>query len=149
NAPGVGNFSVRVALVLGVPETVAGIMFLAFGLSSLAQTCYAAYLFGTRLSGVWPRVSRLCWTLIGTPLAWAIVATGLAMRLEEIFTLMGTVFAPMVGAMAADYLRSRGEWPGPRRGVNIAGAAAWLSGLAIGVVPLIAATRRTIDPVRF
>ena len=51
---------------------------------------------------------------------------------------MGAVFAPMVGAMAADYSRHRGEWPGPRRDVNQAGLVAWVVGLAVGMVPTIA-----------
>jgi cytosine permease len=138
NRPGVGNFSFRVALVLALPQMLAGAMFLIFALASLAQTCYAANLFGRRFEAIWPRVSRLVWTLIGTTAAWPLVATGLAIRLEEIFTLLGAVFAPMVGAMAADYVRNRGVWPGPRRGVNPPGLVAWLVGLGVGLVPLIA-----------
>lgn len=137
NAPGVGNFSFRTALVLGLPETVAGAIFLFFSLSTLAQTCYSSDIFGSRFEAVWPRISRLRWNLIGTTVAWLFVATGLAIRLEEIFTLLGALFAPMVGAMTADYVRNRGVWPGPRRGLNPAGLVAWLLGVGVGLVPLI------------
>ncbi|WP_406696457.1 purine-cytosine permease-like transporter [Singulisphaera sp. Ch08] len=138
NTPGVGNFSFRTALVLGLPETLAGAIFLFFALSSLAQSCFSADIFGRRFEAVWPRITRLRWNLIGTTVAWPFVATGLAIRLEEIFTLLGAVFAPMVGAMTADYVRSRGVWPGPRRGLNPAGLVAWFMGLGVGLVPLIA-----------
>lgn len=134
---GVGNFSFRVALVLGVPERLAGAMFLIFGLASLAPTCYAAFVMGHRLTALWPRVSRLGWTLLGTAAAWTLVATGAAIRLEEIFTVLGALFAPMAGAMAADYVRSRGAWPGIRPGYNPPGMAAWAVGVVVGLVPLV------------
>jgi hypothetical protein len=40
--------------------------------------------------------------------------------------------------MAADYLRNRGRWPGPRRGVNAVGVLAWSVGCVSGLVPLVA-----------
>lgn len=138
NAPGVGNFSFRTALLLGLPEMLAGAIFLFLALSTLAQTCFSASLIGHRLSAVWPQISRLRWNLIGTTVAWPFVATGWAIRLEEIFTVLGALFAPMAGAMTADYVRHRGVWPGPRRGWNPAGMAAWVLGVGVGLVPLIA-----------
>jgi cytosine permease len=147
--PGVGNFSFRVALLLGVPERLAGAMFLVFGLASLAPTCYAAFVMGHRLTAVWPGVSRLVWTLLGTAAAWTLVATGAAIRLEEIFTLLGALFAPMAGAMAADYVRSRGAWPGIRPGYNPSGMAAWAVGVAVGLVPLLGLWTRWTGAARF
>lgn len=138
NTPGVGNFSFRTALVLGLPEKLAGAIFLFFALATLAQTCFSADIIGRRFTAVWPRISRLGWNLIGTTAAWPLVATGVAIRLEEIFTILGAIFAPMVGAMTADYVRNRGNWPGPRRGVNTAGLVAWGCGVGVGLVPLIA-----------
>ena len=49
------------------------------------------------------------------------------------------VFAPMAGAVAADYRRQRGRWPGPREGVNPAGVIAWVVGFCVGVAPSVAA----------
>jgi cytosine permease len=132
----VASFTFRVALLLGMPDRVAGSMFLIFGLASLAPTCFAAFLLGQRFSALVPEVSRLKWTLLGATAAWPLVATGLAGRLEPIFTVLGAVFAPMVGAMAGDYVRSRGAWPGPRRGINPAGLLAWLGGFLVGLIPL-------------
>ena len=114
-------------------------MFLIFGLASLAPAVYAAHLFGQRFEEVWPGLSRTRWTLVGTAAAWILIATGRASRLEAIFSILGAVFAPAVGAMAADYVRTRGAWPGPRRGVNVAGLIAWLVGMAIGLLPTITA----------
>jgi hypothetical protein len=54
---------------------------------------------------------------------------------------MGAVFAPMVGAMAADYVRQRGVWPGARRGANVPGVAAWAVGVVVGLLPFFAQAR--------
>src|SRR5262249_54776572 len=88
NVAGAEPYTFRVALLLGVPERVAGPLFLGFGLVALAPAVYAAYVFSQRLSAVAPEVSRLKWTLLGATAAWPLVATGLAGRLETIFTIL-------------------------------------------------------------
>jgi cytosine permease len=35
--------------------------------------------------------------------------------------------------MAADFLLSGGKWPGPRKGINAAGYAAWAIGFLVGI----------------
>ncbi len=133
-----GAFSFRWAVEVGIGGRPACVILLVFGLASLAPTCYAAHGYGHRFGTLWPRLSGLSWLLIGTAVAWSLIATGLAARLEVVFSLMGAAFAPVVGAMAAEYLRHDGVWPGPRAGINAAGMAAWLAGLAVGLVPTVA-----------
>ncbi len=116
-------------------------MFLVFGLASLAPACFAAHVYGHRFASAWSGLSRIRWTLLGTAAAYPLIATGLGLRLEAIFTLMGATIAPMAGAIAGDYLANRGDWPGPRRGVNPSGLVAWAAGLAVGLVPLVAGAR--------
>jgi cytosine permease len=117
---------------------LGGVMLLVFGLASMAPAVYASHVFGHRFAAAWPRLSRLRWTLVGAVAAWPLVATGLAGRLEPIFGIMGAASAPLVGAIAADYSRTRGIWPGPRRGVNQAGLVAWAVGLTVGLLPTVA-----------
>lgn len=125
------------ALLMGMPAWVAGGTFLFFGVASLAPTCYAAFLLGTNLAGIWPRWSRRRWILLATPFAWLLSISQVPTRLEDIYTIMGALFAPMIGALAADYLRCRGQWTGARRGVNIPGLAAWGVGFLVGMTPLL------------
>jgi cytosine permease len=115
----------------------AAALLLLFGLGSLAPNCYASFTFGHRFAAKWPRVSRIRWTMIGTAVAWPLVATGAVARLDAIFEIMGAVFAPMIAAIVADYARAKGTWPGPRRGVSQAGIVAWAIGLTVGLVPTI------------
>jgi cytosine permease len=138
SAAGIGNFSVRVALILGIGGNLASLMYLLFGLSSLAPPCFSAHIFGHRFAAAWPRISRIRWTLLGTLAAYPLIITGLGLHLEGIFTVLGAAMAPVAGAVSADYLANRGEWPGPRPGVNLAGLVAWIVGLAVGLVPILA-----------
>ncbi len=133
-----GALSFRWAVEVGIGGRLGCVIMLVFGLASLAPTCYAAHGFGHRFATLWPRLSGLSWLLIGTALAWALIATGMVARLDVVFSLAGAAFAPVVGAMAADYVRHGGVWPGPRAGINPAGMGAWLAGLTIGLAPTFA-----------
>ena len=55
-------------------------------------------------------------------------------RLEWIFSAMGDVFAPAVGAIAGDWLRNRGLWPGIRPGLNRTGLVAWGAGFGVALI---------------
>ena len=134
----VDDYSFHAAVQSTIGGPLAGTIFLAFGLASLAPACYASFLFGHRFAAAWPGITRVRGTLIGASSAWLLIAAGLAGRLETIFSLMGAVFGPVVAAMAADSLRQRGGWAGARRGINPPGLVAWLVGLAIGLVPIVA-----------
>jgi cytosine permease len=131
------GYTFRGAVLAGIGGTLGTAILLVFGLGSLAPTCYAAYLFGHRFEAAWPRLSRIRWTLIGTTVAWLVIASGRAARVATVFSLMGAVFAPLVAALAADSLGQRGAWPVPRRGVNLPGLIAWAAGLAVGLVPIV------------
>ncbi len=116
----------------------AGGMLLAFGLVALAPACYAGYLIGDGLNQRVPRLSRSAWTVVGAVAAWLLVAAGVGGHLRPLFDVMGALFAPACGAIAADYLRSRGAWPGARRGWNGPGVLAWAVGVVIAATPLVA-----------
>ena len=124
------------ALRRGVGGRWAGGMLIAFALASMAPAVYAASTLGRRLVAAWPVLPQTAWTFLGALAAYPLVALGVPARAGPVFTVLGAAFAPVVGAMAADALRHRGAWPGPRRGVNLAGVLAWLAGLAVGLIPL-------------
>jgi cytosine permease len=121
-----------------LPWPLACAVCFGFGTASLAPACFAAFAFvrsnAVAWPGVWPR--RRVWLVV--PAAWPLIATGVAARLEDIFSVVGAVVAPLLGALTADYLLSRGRWPGPRPGINPAGWVAWFAGLAVGLWPTLA-----------
>jgi cytosine permease len=136
-ALGDSRFTYGHVLEASIGGRVGGAMMILFGLGSMAPAVYAAWSYGQRFSAVGPRLSRWAWAFIGALAGFLLIASGVTTRLEEIFNIMGAVFAPVVGALAADALRHRGAWAGPRRGVNAPGVAAWLVGLGVGLLPML------------
>ncbi|WP_435005763.1 purine-cytosine permease-like transporter [Tundrisphaera lichenicola] len=128
----------RSVLSGGFDRRVSGLMMLVFGLASLAPAVYASFVFGDRFAAIGPGIPKLVWMLMGTFTAWLLIVGEWPDRPETIFNVLGAVFAPAAGAMAADYRRQRGVWPGPRAGINPAGLIAWSIGLAIGMAPILA-----------
>jgi len=138
-APGLDAppFTFRALANGGFDRRIGALILATFGLASLAPAVYSAFLFGMRFKQLGPGISRLTWTMMGTCTAWLLVVGGWFDRTEVAFNLLGAAFAPVAGAIAADYRRHRGQWPGPRTGVNPAGLIAWGIGLAIGLTPTV------------
>ena len=134
---GVPAFTFRALLVGGFDRRVGCPLLLVFGLASLAPACYAAFEYGHRFAAIGSGVGRLTWTVLGALAAWFLIVGGWHERTDAVFGTLGALFAPVAGAMAADYSRHRGEWPGARRGINPPGLVAWSIGLVLGLVPLV------------
>jgi cytosine permease len=127
------------AVFVGIGGIKGGAILSLFGLTTLAPGCYSAWVFRERISTHWPEIRRRVWTRIGGLLAFVLIATSWAGRIEEIFNLMGAIFAPAIGALVADALRQKGQWHGIRRGWNPAGLLAWGLGVAVGLLPVLGA----------
>jgi hypothetical protein len=125
------------AVFLGIGGALGGVILLLFGLATLAPACYSAWVSSRRFAAHWPGIRRFYWTWICGCLAFVLVATSWAGRLEDIFGLLGAAFAPAVGAMVGLALRHSGQWRGIREGWNVAGVAAWTSGVLVGLLPLL------------
>src|SRR5208337_4080265 len=113
------------AVLVGIGGIKGGAILSLFGLATLPPGCYSASVFRERISAHWPGIRRRVWTRIGGILAFVLIATSWAGRIEEIFKLMGAIFAPAIGALVADALGQKGQWHGIRRGWNRAGLLAW------------------------
>ncbi|HEX8200148.1 MAG TPA: hypothetical protein VF590_06645, partial [Isosphaeraceae bacterium] len=129
------DFTIESVLRRGIGGAAGGVMLLILSLGSMAAAVYSAHVFGTRFAAAWPRLSRPGWTFLGAAASYPLVASGAVARLAPVVGLLGAAFAPVVGAMAADALRHRGAWPGPRRGFNAPGLIAWAVGLLVGMLP--------------
>jgi cytosine permease len=132
------EFTFRAVANGGFGRNVGGAILIIFGLSSLAPAVYASFSFGLQFKALGPGISQLTWTMLGTCTAWLLIVGGWFDRTETVFNVLGAIFAPAAGAIAADYRRHGGNWPGPRQGINPAGLIAWTVGLAVGLTPTIA-----------
>jgi cytosine permease len=127
------------AVFHGIGGIVGGAILMLFGLASLAPAVFAALVYSRRLGWHWPAIGRRRWAWMGAGIAFILVATSLAGRLEALFGVLGAVFAPAVGAMTGDWLRRKMVWQGVRPGVNAAGLLAWGIGVPVGLVPTLGA----------
>lgn len=125
------------ALVSLIGGRTAGVMLIGFALTALAPACYGGFLLSDRLHPIAPKFSRTRWALIAIPAAWFLSISAVLARLEPVFGVIGAVFAPVAGAMTADFVRSHGAWTGARRGWNPAGLVGWAVGVAVGLVPVL------------
>ena len=132
------SISFQGALPLLFGPKVTSFLYLIFGLVALAPTCYAANGFGTRMNLSNPRLSKARWTGIGAIAAWLLILAGIPTRLFEVFSLMGAIAGPIIGAMIADQYRASGKWRGPRVGINWAGSFAVAIGFCIAIAPTVA-----------
>ena len=127
------------AVFTGIGGIKGGVILSLFGVTTLAPACYSAWAFRERISAHWRAIRPSVWTRIAGVLAFILVTLTVADRLEEIFNLLGAIFAPVVGALVADALRQQGNWRGVRRGWSPAGLLAWVLGMAVGLVPVFGA----------
>jgi purine-cytosine permease-like protein len=125
------------AVFQGIGGMTGGVILLLFGLATLAPGCYAVGISAQRFSARWPLIRRNSWIWLTGVGAFLLVGSSLAGRIEDVFDLIGAVFAPAAGALVADALRQKGNWPGVRSGWNPPGMIAWVAGGLVGLVPLM------------
>ena len=141
--------SFRAVLIDGIGGRLGCAMLMIVGVAALAPAVYCSFVISTRFHDAFPRISRTRWTLVAIALAWPLVAFGLVENLERVFTLMGALFAPLVACLSADSQRQRGQWSGPRRGLNLPGVCGWLAGVPVGLLPLDTARFGAFQPAAF
>ncbi len=135
-ALGAEGLTIRGVLQKGLGGWRGGVLLLIFDLALLGPACFTPFVIGRRFSAAWPSLPRWAWSMIGAVATWPLIAFRVPLRLALVFGLLGAAFAPVVGAMAADFLRHRTTVPGPRRGINIAGWTAWTVGFLVGLLPV-------------
>ncbi len=151
-ADSTARFHVRDALSNGIhPGLLSGIVLLTLSAGLLGPACFAPLLVARFLGILRPGWPRWSWTLLGAIAAFPILAFRLPERLDLIFMGLGTLVAPLLGVLAAEWTRTRGEsqeqegvvWPAVLAwvvGVSLSGwlAFAPVAEAAIGLVPSLA-----------
>ena len=125
------------SVLMSLGGFLASSMFLLFALASIPSACFCAFVAGNSFSTMIPAVSRMVSTMVAVTVAIALAITGVAENLILFFSIVGASFGPICGAMMADYLLAGRKWAGPRRGVNLAGYAAWAAGFVVGILPFL------------
>jgi cytosine permease len=116
------------------PAYASWAILLLFGLAALAPAVSALARYTEVVSTHWEslRPGRATW--IACPIAFMLIATAQVDRLGLYYRAMGIVFAPVLGAMAGDRLKTHEGRIAVRTGINPAGLIAWASGFAAGTL---------------
>lgn len=129
------NFTIRQILQYGIGGLGGGIALIVLNVGLLGPACYAPFVIGRRMRALFPVLPVWGWSMLGAVATWPLIWFRVAERLDVVFDILGALFAPVAGAISADAMRRAGRWRGPRRGVSLPGIAAWLVGVAVGLVP--------------
>ncbi len=127
-------FSFRWALFEGretFPPGAAAAILILFGLAALAAAVSALNKFSEGISTHWPAWTPRLVTLPGGLVALGLMMTGVVDRLGPIFIVMGSLFAPALGAMAGDLTARTRHRVSFRTGINAAGVLSWAAGCAV------------------
>jgi len=112
-------------------------MFILFAIASFAPACFSTFIAANSIGTMFPKTNKVIAVSIGAIVAIILAATGWALNLVWVFSIIGASFGPICGAIVADYFLSGAKWAGPRKGVNLAGYISWAIGFVVAILPTI------------
>ena len=114
---------------------VGGIMMLLLTVAAFPSACFASVIASDVFKAAMPKVNANLSVSIGGIIATLLALSGIAGELISIMTFFAGSFAPIVGAMCAEYISAKGEWKPAGESINKSGWLAWAIGFAVGVAP--------------
>ena len=112
-------------------------MFILFAIASFAPACFSSFIAANSIGTMFPKANKMGMVFVGAIISIVLAATGVALNLVGVFSIIGASFGPICGSMAADYLLSGCKWSGPRQGINWAGYLAWAVGFVVAILPMV------------
>lgn len=134
--PLLGKFSFD-AIISQQGGFLAKSMFVLFAIASFAPACFSSFIAANSIGTMFPKANKMAMVLGGGIVSIILAATGVALNLVGVFSIIGASFGPICGAMAADYILSGSKWAGPRKGVNWAGYISWAVGFIVAILPMV------------
>jgi cytosine permease len=126
----------KLGSVLG--DHTAALFSYLLAVASFPPACFSSFIAANCFRTTLPKVNPFISCGIGTAVAILLAVTGLAGNFVGVFKVIGACFAPICGAMVADYLLAGRKWAGPRAGFNLAGWISWVAGFAVGAADSLA-----------
>jgi cytosine permease len=112
-------------------------MFILFAIASFAPACFSSFIAANSIGTMFPKANKMGMVFAGAVISIILAATGVALNLVGVFSIIGASFGPVCGSMVADYLLSGRKWSGPRKGINWAGYIAWAAGFIVAILPMV------------
>lgn len=129
-------------VVLGSASGKLCMLLLAF--AAFPAACFSAMLAANSFKTMLPNINSTVSVAIGGVVAIILALTGVAEKADVVFNFFGASFAPICGALTADYFLNGQKWSGAREGLNPAGWIAWAVGFVIGVLPMFKSLNDTM-----
>ena len=131
------DLTLRGSLRSSLPPRAAGLALIVLDLGLLGPACFAPFVLTREARKLAPRLPRWAFVIGGALLAWPLVAVRIGMRIGPVLVFLGALMAPLGGVIAAECVRLRGRWTGPRPGVRALAVGSWLVGLGVGDLPIV------------
>ncbi|MBR6389147.1 MAG: hypothetical protein IKS15_03410 [Opitutales bacterium] len=128
------NATAVMPFVLG--SSAGKICMFLLALAAFPAACFSAMIAANSFKTMLPKINANASVAVGGIAAIILAVTGVAEHADKVFNFFGASFAPICGALTADYILAGGKWSGARAGFNPAGWIAWAVGFAIGVLPM-------------
>jgi len=112
------------------------IMMTLLAISAFPSACFASVIAAGAFKTAMPKTNPTLSVSIGGAAATALALSGAAGEAAAVFSFIGASFAPIVGAMCAEYVVAGGKWLPAGENFNRSGWLAWAVGFAVGVSPI-------------
>lgn len=127
NATEVMNF------VMG--SKIGGIMMMLLAVAAFPSACFASVIASDSFKTAMPNVNANLSVSFGGAIATILALSGVAGKAAAVFAFIGASFAPIIGAMCAEYIIAKGDWKASGENFNKSGWLAWAIGFVVGVMP--------------
>jgi len=114
---------------------LGGLVGVSLAITAFPSACFSSLIAANSIKTTLPKVNPWISCGIGCVVALALAISGVAGKCVAIFGFIGASFGPICGAIAMEYVLSKGRWSGPRAGFNPAGWLSWALGFLVGVQP--------------
>jgi len=123
------------SVILG--SNTAKILMFLLALSAFPSACFSSLIAANSFKTMLPKINASASVACGAIIAIVLAITGVAGNAAQVFEIIGASFGPICGALFVEYVLSKGNWKGPRRGFNLAGWLSWAVGFTVGILPLL------------
>jgi cytosine permease len=124
-------------------------LFVALALAAFPSACFSSLIAANSFKAMLPNINSTVSVTLGgaAAIALAISMQSNAGAIAEVLTIIGVSFGPICGAIFVEYFLCKGNWGGPRKGMNPAGWLAWAIGFGVGILPTFGICEIPMTPV--
>ncbi len=124
-------------------------LFFALALAAFPSACFSSLIAANSFKTMLPKINSTISVALGgaAAIALAIALQSKAGAIIEVLNIIGVSFGPICGAIFVEYFLCKGQWTGPRKGINPAGWLAWAIGFGVGILPNFGVCEIPMTPV--